>query len=421
MSKRDPNAILPSSETSYGLLKGDIPLKKLRIEQADQSPRKQTTAVAAAVSPSAGSPCAASQPMASSAPAAYPQKGQPAQTPQQTLPTIPEAHEEADHATTGSRRRCLQLEWPQGGSAMAALQAQAQAPEPHLVGREQQVEVAKLQQVLCFDIELAMALEEEDEGQEQEQEDVHVSRQQEHQQQQQQHATANDAAMGIDGSQLPQAPACRRRRLDPARDHSWALASPLLAAVPASVLAAVPGLVPAPMQQQQQQQYAAVHDPGHSGWALVPCRAASHPMQQPRHLQQQQQQSVPQRPHVQQWPHAQQSHQQDRGQVAATDDPQQHDSDTAMLSAADEATPSSPLALEELPHKAARGSLEHRALIDCRVQSAPELQHSIALNPASLTLRMSHGLEPAPLAASVHAAAPGGTRFGCCGDDSMED
>jgi hypothetical protein len=97
------------------------------------------------------------------------------------------------------------------------------------------------------------------------------------------------------------------------------------------------------------------------------------------------------------------------------------DSDTAMLSAADEATPSSPLALEELPHKAARGSLEHRALIDCRVQSAPELQHSIALNPASLTLRMSHGLEPAPLAASVHAAAPGGTRFGCCGDDSMED
>jgi hypothetical protein len=41
MSKRDPNAILPSSETSYGLLKGDIPLKKLRIEQV--MPRRYST------------------------------------------------------------------------------------------------------------------------------------------------------------------------------------------------------------------------------------------------------------------------------------------------------------------------------------------------------------------------------------------
>lgn len=36
--------------------------------------------------------------MASSAPPAYPQRGQPATTPQQTLPTIPESHEEASPA-----------------------------------------------------------------------------------------------------------------------------------------------------------------------------------------------------------------------------------------------------------------------------------------------------------------------------------
>ncbi|KAL4447528.1 hypothetical protein ABPG75_004747 [Micractinium tetrahymenae] len=84
------------------------PLKRLRIEQGSSckpqtllpsphGPAASPSAAAAATASAGVSPTAASQPsaMASSAPPAYPQRGQPATTPQQTLPTIPESHEEA--------------------------------------------------------------------------------------------------------------------------------------------------------------------------------------------------------------------------------------------------------------------------------------------------------------------------------------
>jgi hypothetical protein len=61
---------------------------------------------ALAMSPPAAQP----PPMASTAPSAFPQRAQPAQIPQQTLPTIPEVHEEADYclwpaAVAGTRKR----------------------------------------------------------------------------------------------------------------------------------------------------------------------------------------------------------------------------------------------------------------------------------------------------------------------------
>lgn len=73
-----------------------LPVLQVEIMPAARSPPCLSATSPAAL---AASPPPPSPPKGSSSPPAYPQRGQPAQTPQQTLPTIPEVHEEQDHRT----------------------------------------------------------------------------------------------------------------------------------------------------------------------------------------------------------------------------------------------------------------------------------------------------------------------------------
>ena len=216
-----------------------------------QSPR---CAAPAAQPPAATHP----PPMASTASSRLPERGQPATTPQQPLPTIPELHEEGaagDHCP-----------WPAARSAAAqpaavpgpARSAQSASTAPHWPGqqpdkpqRQRQRQQQQQQVAQPPDLELKSATNSEDEAQ--------------------------GSTAGTDTADCGRRAACRRRRLAGNPTGYQLIPSPLHTAIPAAALTLPPG---SPLAQSPHQTLPLLQlgsPGGHSpaGWALVPWQPPS--------------------------------------------------------------------------------------------------------------------------------------------------
>lgn len=216
-----------------------------------QSPR--------AVAPAAQPPAAAPPPMASTAPSRLPERGQPATTPQQTLPTIPELHEEGaagDHCPWPAARAAAaptaqQAAAPAGGAAAtqrtAAAAKWAGQPPARQQRRQQQPKQQQQQQAAGQppDLELQSAPCSEDEAQ---------------------GSTADTSAV-----ECNRTAACRRRRLGGGPPGYQLIPSPLASAIPAAALTLPPGS-PLGHSPHQALPLLQLSSPG---WALVPWQPPS--------------------------------------------------------------------------------------------------------------------------------------------------
>ena len=222
------------------------------MQAAAQSPR---AGAPAAQPPAAGHP----PPMASTAPSRLPERGQPATTPQQTLPTIPELHEEGpvgEHCPWPAASAAAPAPAAQQAAAAAIRPAAAQhstaqhaSAEPHWAGQQPGKQRRQRQQQQAApppDLELKPAPSSDDEAQ--------------------------GSTAGSGSTQCTRGAACRRRRLGGGSPGYQLIPSPLPSAIPAAALTLPPGspLAQSPHSALPLLQLGSPAGLSPIGWALVP-------------------------------------------------------------------------------------------------------------------------------------------------------